>query len=151
MLVIRMGDQDRAGAVEIAFVAAVEVGDIGPVIDSNRLKTWNRSMLAGVPKVVLICSSTWLDMVVVGFCSPQILADQTKEFGWFGREFRYRVADGSDAGEVAFGHRYIFHRNSDYCIKGENRMNSRQVMGVGDEKCLRIKSAAYLPSTSLSM
>ena len=41
MFVVRMSDQDRARAVEIAFVVAIEVGDIGTVIDRDCLETWN--------------------------------------------------------------------------------------------------------------
>lgn len=40
MLVVRMSDQDRARTVEIAFVIALEGGDIGTVIDSDGLETW---------------------------------------------------------------------------------------------------------------
>ena len=63
MFVVRMSDLDRARTVEVALVVAIEVGDIGTVIDSDRLETWDEGSQLGS----CLCSAMW---VVV--CSPHL-------------------------------------------------------------------------------
>lgn len=39
VFVIRMRKEDRAGTVEVAFVLALEVGDVGAVVDGCGVET----------------------------------------------------------------------------------------------------------------